>query len=173
MHPLIVHFPIVCLVLFSTIEILTFCVPRRRPLFATTKIIMLLIWIIGAFFALQTGEIAQEALGRSELIHQHEEFAEITYKIYLIIGVIYLIWWEILMLRIKPGSKGRTMYLWLYRFVTYLKHRGVVALLSLAWLITLTITWALGGAISHGPDTDPIVSYIYDLIINNSLWVVE
>lgn len=42
-------------------------------------------------FALQSGEIAQDLIGRSALIHQHEEFAEKSHGVYSTLSLIYLL----------------------------------------------------------------------------------
>jgi hypothetical protein len=39
----------------------------------------------------------------------------------------------------------------------------IAPLLALLGIIAVTITGALGGAIAHGADTDPVVQMIYSL----------
>jgi uncharacterized membrane protein len=86
LHPVVIHIPIACLVLYSLVEIIGFFHSGFREKFATTKYFLLVVGLLGAFTALQTGEIAQELLGEeTKLISLHETYAEITYKLYMII----------------------------------------------------------------------------------------
>ncbi len=165
MHPLIVHFPIVCLVLYSLMEIVSRLSSPFRTKFSFTKIVMLTIGVIGWYFALLSWEVAQELLWNSDLIHTHEEFAEITFKIYLIILIIYLISRERIVLFLKKDTISQKLYHYISQFIGVLNRFGIIALLSLIGCAMLSITGALGWAISHGPETDPIVSFVYKMVI--------
>lgn len=160
LHPIIVHFPIACLVLYTALEVVSFFKKNREEKLSFTKMFLLVVGIIWTALALQSGEVAQDIVGRSELIHQHEEFAEMTYKIYLIILFIYIITRETVLLRFKSPILTK-----ISSVIGYLKKYGIVVLLSLIWLVLLTIVGALWGAISHGPAVDPIVQYIYTLVM--------
>lgn len=61
LHPIIVHFPIACLVLYSLIELGSLFSPRIRKNLEITKYFLLIIGILGTFGALQSGEIAQQS----------------------------------------------------------------------------------------------------------------
>jgi uncharacterized membrane protein len=160
LHPIIVHFPIALLVLYTSLEVVSFFKKSRAEKLSFTKIFLLVVGIVWTFFALQSGEVAQDLLWKSDLIHQHEEFAEMTYKTYLIILLIYIITRETVLIKFKNPILSK-----ISTFVAYLKTYGVVVLLSVIWLVLLTIVWALWGAISHGPAVDPIVQYIYTLVM--------
>lgn len=160
LHPIIVHFPIACLVLYTGLEVLSFFKKSREEKLSFTKIFLLIVGIIWTAFALQSGKVAQDIVGRSDLIHQHEEFAEMTYKIYLIILFIYIITRETILIKFKNPILSK-----IATFISYLKKYGIVVLFSVIWLGLLTIAGALWGAISHGPAVDPIVQYIYTMIM--------
>ncbi len=159
-HPIIVHFPIACLVLYTILEVLSLFKTSWREKLLTTKIFLLTIGVFGAFVAIQTGEIAQESMGNSNLLSAHKEYAQMAYKIYLIILILYVLLWEKFALRFKNNLIYRII-----SFVQGLHKYGVVALLALLACILLSIAGALGGAISHGSQADPIVKFVYDLII--------
>ena len=167
LHPIIVHFPIACLILYSLIEIGSLSSLRIRKNLETTKYFLLLIWVIGTFTALQSGEIAQQAFGKSELIHTHEEFGEKSHITYVIIWCFYLA--KLIINKrifIKYWTKREKSHLsWFISFVDSKLSHYIIAWLSIIGVTLLSITGALGGAISHGPDTDPIVKVVYDTFV--------
>ncbi len=167
LHPIIVHFPIACLVLYSLIEIGSLFSPRIRKNLEITKYFLLIIGILGTFGALQSGEIAQQSFWRSDLIHTHEEFGEKSHITYIIIWCFYLAKFIInKRIFIKYWTKREKSHLsWFITFVNSSISRYIIACISLIGVVLLSITWALGWAISHGQDTDPIVSIVYDIFV--------
>ncbi|MEY3197873.1 MAG: hypothetical protein RL023_660 [Candidatus Parcubacteria bacterium] len=115
--------------------------------------------------ALQSGEYAEHLLGNSPLIEMHSLFANISYALFGILLGLYLIPMlpNIPMIaRFLPRS-----YATLIDFAGYLFNHRLHLILVIAGLVALTITGALGGAISHGPDTDFMVRMVYNLFIGN------
>lgn len=167
LHPIIVHFPIACLVLYSMIEIGSIFSPRIKKNLENTKYFLLLVWVIGTFTALQSGEVAQQTFGRSNLIHTHEEFGEKSHMTYVIIWCFYLA--KLIINKrifIKYWTKREKSHLsWFITFVNSTISHYIIACISLIGVVLLSITGALGWAISHGPDTDPIVKIVYDTFI--------
>ena len=167
LHPIIVHFPIACLILYSWIEVLGLFSPRIRKNLEITKYFLLIVWILGTFGALQSGEIAQQAFGKSELIHTHEEFGEKSHKLYILIGCFYLA--KLIINKrifINYRTKREKSHLsWFISFVDSKLSHYIIAWLSIIGVTLLSITGALGGAISHGPDTDPVVKVVYDTFV--------
>lgn len=161
LHPVVIHIPIACLVLYSLVEIIGFFHSGFREKFATTKYFLLVVGLLGAFTALQTGEIAQELLGEeTKLISLHETYAEITYKLYMIILLWYGITWA--------GTKWLATNPFVSKLISFFKRLykyGIVALLSLIWFALLSIVWALGWAISHGPSADFATQMVYDMLV--------
>lgn len=164
-HPLIVHFPIALLTLYSLLELASLGWRAWTKKLETTKIFLLWIGTIGAFFSLQSGELAEEfrQLKGSELVHTHEEFAEKAYSTYITLSIYYLV-----IRAMHAGylsrlpSKINTL---LTRILAYSRIKRIVALWAALWLGLLTITGALGGAITHGPDIDPVVQMIYTIFV--------
>lgn len=186
-HPLVVHFPIALLTLYSLLEIAWLFNRARTKKLNQTKLFLLFVWTIGTFFALQSGELAQEYLGMkwSTLIHTHENFAQASYTTYIILSVYYLLTWVqstniFLLLPEKIGTQVQNAYKNLENNSIFSKfqeiilniiNRPYVKYVVFLWaaigLLLLTITWALWGAITQGPDTDPVVRFFYDLLIWN------
>lgn len=167
-HPIVVHFPIALLTLYSLLEIASLFGRRRTKKLEQTKLFLLFVGTIGTFFALQSGEMAEDYLGMkwSSLIHTHEEFAEKTYTIYIIICIYYLL------IIGKTYNLQHRLPPSLQRIITTILDRKytsyLIIVLAAVWLMFLTITGALGWAISQWPDADPIVRLMYDLFVKNS-----
>lgn len=86
LHPIIVHFPVVCLTLYSFIEIISIFHAGFRAKFQFTKLVLLIIGIAGGFAGLMSGEVAQQILEeKSKTVLIHEVYANLTVKVYLII----------------------------------------------------------------------------------------
>lgn len=164
-HPLVVHFPIALLTLYSLLEIASLFWRARTKKLEQTKIFLLLVGTVGTFFALQSGEMTVERLGLKEsaTIDTHEDFAERTYTTYMILSIYYLlVWARSRDLLTKLPLKAE------YFLITLLDRpylRYFIILWAALWLAFLTITGALGAAYTHGPDIDPVVQFIYDLTV--------
>ena len=164
-HPAVVHFPVALLTLYSLLEIATLFWRERTKKLQQTKLFLLFVWTVGTFFALQSGEMAQDYLGikNSQLVETHEEYAEMTYSTYIWISIYYLLiiaknnWLQ----RFLP-QKRQTI---ITKLLDRSYRRYLLILAATAWLILLSITWALWWAISQWPDADPIVRFVYDLFI--------
>lgn len=165
-HPIIVHFPIACLMLYCMLEIAYCLFPKSRlQKLETTKLFLLRVGTVGTFFALQSGEVAEElAWGRSDLTHTHEEFAEKTYSLFLVLSIIRLLFvvhTQQMRTRVVPTSITH----FIGRLRAWRATKWIIALGAVAGIVLLTITWALGGAITRWPDADPMVRLVYDIFV--------
>lgn len=137
-HPIIVHFPIALLIVYAGIEVVSLFSQKRAEKLATTKLICLWIGVLWSFAALSSGEWAEELYWRSALIHTHEEFAEKSHALYVVLALFYVtktFFAERLQL-------SRILYTrWLQR---------IVAWTAVVWVVILSIVGALGGAIARG-----------------------
>lgn len=167
-HPIIIHFPIACLILYTMIEVLGLFSSKVKINFVNTKYFLLFVWVVGAFVALQTWEIAEHLMSKSSLIETHSLFANLTYFAYTIISIFYLIR---LAIDYRRGEKYRNQSLQkkLPQILSVLNNQYsyyIIVMISIVWSILLSITGALGGAISHWPNADPMVRFVYDMLIS-------
>lgn len=162
-HPIIVHFPIALLFLYSVIKIL----PLKRfvPSIAWTHVekVILLFGVLGAFVASSTGELAEELINPNhDIVEMHERFASITTWIYgiLLIGELlaYINIYIIQKLRVPEVIK---FFYFIHKILT---HSVLSKVLALAGLVTLTITGALGGAMVRGFSSDPLAPFIFRML---------
>jgi uncharacterized membrane protein len=90
LHPLIVHFPVALLMLYCGIELVTVFFYRDHVSLRYAKKLLLWIGTLSIIPALVTGEAAQYIYGKSDIIHLHEEFAEMSRNVFILISLIYL-----------------------------------------------------------------------------------
>jgi uncharacterized membrane protein len=93
MHPLVVHFPI-ALILVAPIFVILSMILRKsaRPL-AVCALVLMALGTIGAMAAVSTGEagaeVAERTPGAEQAVEEHEELAETTRTMLIIVTVVY------------------------------------------------------------------------------------
>lgn len=129
-----------------------------NPIWKHIKAFLIIFGTVTAIPTLLTGEVAehrylgdnnpeiffQSDLGK--LIEAHGTAATVSVIIFSVLALMYLL---------SYIEKTKKVYA-----TTYVR-----VILALVGLMSVTITGALGGAISHGPDTDPVVTYVYNLVL--------
>lgn len=168
LHPIFVHFPIALLTIYSLIELLAIKFRKNLTLFYV-KATFLIIGVGGAIFSLLSGEIAAKAYTLPDLkrlVAMHELWANITTYIFLTIAIAYFLEWLSLEFR-EPiqNSKYNNFFLVLMNIKKVLYSAPLIYFLTMVGLVGITLTGALGGAIVYGPEADPLVSIIYNLLL--------
>lgn len=163
-HPLFVHFPIALLIVYSLLEIITAIWPKYTEKLQTTKIICLWLWLAGAFVALQTWEFDQHTskiLLYRNILHWHSNLASATTTIYGILTAIYI--WQ------RANTQyANNIYVIKYQniisqIISIIYKYRLLLILSIVWLILVSIVWWLGGILAYGPDIDPITQFLYGI----------
>lgn len=141
MHPLIVHFPIVLLIIHASAALLW--VIRKKDLFLTLSLIFIIAGVLTGVTAVLTGNLsAQETIkimeGREksatdkeikEVIEEHEDAATLLLWFYSVLGAAYLITWIKKVLR-KDDSAVTGLRMW---FLVLLSAAGILMLIYTGW----------------------------------------
>lgn len=176
-HPIFVHFPIALLTIYAIMEIIRFKKLDNLPYYFYIKATFVIIGSLSASLALQTGEVAEHIFrGDSTvrgLINMHSAFAEFSSYIFAILSVLYAIAW-INRTNIRNNPIVQKIFitpiekLWVFatKITDYiLSNNLIMIIIGIIGLATITITGALGGAIVYGPKVDPVVNFIYNLVM--------
>lgn len=95
LHPIVIHFPIVFLVVYSALSIISFFIKNR--LFDFYLLLILVAGIVSAIIAVLTGNLAYQNLLElgllseihKSIIEKHEYYATITLWYFLLIVIIH------------------------------------------------------------------------------------
>ncbi len=172
-HPIFVHFPIALLTLYALGELVYFKKVRELPYVFYCKAIAVIVGTLSAFVTLQTGEWAERAYRNSSatmrIIEIHSTWADGAVIVFGVLAAAYAIAW---LNRTTYWNQLLQKQSWLqstWKVLSVLSRvciqTPLVLALSLAGLIAITVTGALGGSLVYGPDIDPVVSFIYHLLI--------
>jgi len=92
LHPAIVHFPIVLLLLVPVFLILALFLPRSTKLFMNAALVFSVAGTLAIFAAVSTGEQASEAIGYNPVIHDtfehHEHLAMFSRTAFVVFSIL-------------------------------------------------------------------------------------
>lgn len=162
-HPILVHFPIALLVLYSGIKILP--LNRWFPLVAWTHIerAVLVVGVIGAFLSLASGESAEHLTRASrQLVETHAFFASAATWLYgiLLAGEVLTVLNPRLLPRLNIQFVSR-ICMWFQGVITRPLLSKWIAFLA---LIAMTLTGLLGGVMVYGVTADPLAPFVLKLL---------
>ena len=168
-HPILVHFPIAMLTIYAIAELIRVKKITDLPYYFYIKASILFIGVLGAFASLSSGEAAEHSVSRSlnNLVEVHSAFANASTWIFGIIAIIYLIIWISKSSFNQKLLESKFASIWSIKvnIANKILDSYFMILVAFIGLISITITGALGGAIVYGPDIDPIVNFIYNLVM--------
>jgi len=156
-HPIVIHFPIALLFLYSILKILPLSKWFPQVSWRQIERVLLVIGFAGALVALLTGQVARQ-LNQPDrtLVHAHETFAQATTWLYgaLLLGEIAAFVNE------RKYVTEPTIAKILELIETVLANRMLSAIIALIALGTLFLTGLLGGALVYGTSADPLTGII-------------
>lgn len=163
LHPILVHFPIAFLFLYSFIKILP--VAKWIPSVAWRDIerVLLVCGVAGAFFASATGEMAGSLVRVDQNIKEaHESFALATEWLYgiLLIGEAL----SILNKRFIQKINWATLAKITTFFEKLICHKNFSKLIAGIAFVALFVTGLLGGAMVYGDTADPLVPVVLRIL---------
>ncbi len=172
-HPIIVHFPIAFLTVYSILELSAFKRLRQKIYWFYIKATLVIFGAAGAAAALLTGDMAEDLVegdrSMRQILHLHEAFAKATLLIFSLIALGYAILWIYKELEPFFGA-GRfsvlnALLLLPVKISRFFLESPIALLLALLGLACITVTGGLGGAMVHGPDADPFFRPIYHFLL--------
>ncbi|OGI83890.1 hypothetical protein A2903_00940 [Candidatus Nomurabacteria bacterium RIFCSPLOWO2_01_FULL_33_17] len=162
-HPIIVHFPIAMLFLYSIIKVLPFKKWFPNVSWKHIEIVLLLVGVVSAFTASSTGEIAEELVRPNEdVLGAHQFFAGASTWIYSLIlvgeALVFLI----------PKFISKFGFFSIIKLFTFfekiLTNNILVKILAILGLISIILTGLLGGVMVYGTTADPLAAPILKLL---------
>lgn len=169
LHPIVVHFPIALLTLYSILEILSlFRKVRDSKTVWYIKLFLLIVWLLSVQAALTTGEIAGDAWrGIRNILEWHETFANASLRCYGIAAIGYIWQWFLydgITTRWWQKIIGSTLHMIIQKIVFLYKKTRILFILAIGGIAALTITGALWGAMVYGTQADPMVELVIKLL---------
>lgn len=163
-----VHFPIALLTFYSFLEIISVKRLRQLPSFWYLKAVLVIAGAVSALVTRQTGEMIEHEFSFvHNVVEVHSLWATITTGIFSALAICYLVAWIARVVPERVERMGWFKPVWsvLMKIQAFVLNRYVSLVIALAGLAAVTITGALGGAIANGPDIDPVVKIVYQLLI--------
>lgn len=135
MHPLVIHFPIVLLLLSPLFVLVSALLPALKGrTYLTIGLVLLLTGVASAYLAMETGEAAAELAERTPAINAalqaHEGLASQTRMVFSVLSVILIGLFALPYLLRRPLTRLHSTALPLIFLALY--STGVVALLNTA-----------------------------------------
>jgi uncharacterized membrane protein len=157
-HPIFVHFPIALLTIYSLIKIL----PVHKILKENQKTVerfLLFLGVVGAFFALNTGEMAEHIVRKNrQIIEAHSTFAGISTFVFGFLAIL-----EISDILNKKNYLNKFKYV-LNKLSLLSENKFLTIILSIIGLISIFMTGILGGMIVYGTSADPLAPIILKVL---------
>lgn len=170
MHPFIVHFPIALLTLYAICELVRFKNVTTQHFWFHIKAFLVITGVSASILAIGTGEMVadmfKEIPEKNAIVPIHAILAEITSSIFILLAISYVVLW-IERDAIDASTENLS---WFKKSISRLTpvakkiiETPISIVLAFTGIIGVTITGALGGAMVHGIDSDPFITFFYRL----------
>lgn len=147
-HPLLVHFPIALLVVYSLLEWIPLKRLKSQSCWFYIKATFLFFGVLSTIPTGLAGKIIEgQFRDQSALVDLHSKFAVTSSAVYALLAGLYFLSW------LKRSNNQIKFFL----------PTAVIIALSILGFFLILITGALGGVIVYGPNLDPFTAFIYHL----------
>ena len=162
-HPIIVHFPIAFLFIWSLCELLPISRWFNSVNWTPIKNFLIVIGFLGGWVAQMTGEIAEELVGETELVNTHSAFAQasmILFGIFAVEVVINFLKTKYFNIYYKFGILAKIVD----KALQLIQNKPFRFLLVLLALIAIFVTGVLGGVLVYGTSADPLAPFVLKIL---------
>lgn len=161
-HPLLVHFPIAFLLLYSLLRILPFDRWFPKVSWREIRFVVLLAGVLGAFFANTTGEVAEHiARPDHKIVETHAFFALLSTWVYGLLCLGEVLFFTNSFLSKKIPSSAISVLSFVERILT---NKAITMFLALSGVVAISITGMLGGVMVYGVSADPLAPFVLKLL---------
>lgn len=150
-HPILVHFPIALLTIYSLLEFIRFKKVLELEYWFYVKAVLVILGAGATIPSILAGKIIEGQFATQRpLVELHSLFAYATTAVFGILAAYYFFSW---IGRIRGQDWVESRFSRWYFLVP----------MSLIGLKLIMVTGALGGVIAFGPQTDPFAGFVYHL----------
>lgn len=162
-HPIIVHFPIALLFIYSIIKILPLSKWLPQVAWKHIERTLLVFGVLGAFASSATGEVAEHLVHPSHnLVEMHALFAGASTWIYGLLLAGEFLSLFIPFLSAKINLPKTIHYLSIIEKI--LTQKTLSKFLAFLGLIAISITGMLGGVMVYGLSADPMAKIVLQIL---------
>jgi uncharacterized membrane protein len=162
-HPILVHFPIALLFIYSIIKVLPLKKWLPEVFWKHIEIALLVFGFLGALAANATGEIAEHLINPVRmLVETHSTFAAVSIGLYgtILAGEVL----HFLNLNYKKYIPAGIVQKCVDFFEKLLCNNFVSKILAVFGFVAITVTGLLGGVMVYGTTADPLAGIVLKLL---------
>jgi len=163
-HPILVHFPIAFLFVYSIVKILP--LEKWFPAVAWKQIerVLLVVGVLGALAAFATGDTAQRLFHPNrQLVNAHSNFAGASIFIYgiLLAGEVLAVFNQKYLSRLHAPA-------WIVKILEFIEkilcNKVLTVILAILGFVAIVTTGLLGGAMVYGASADPLAVIVLKIL---------
>ncbi len=167
-HPLIVHFPIAFLTIYTLLEFVRIKRVQEFGFWFYIKAALVFIGSASTVPALFSGKLIENGFeDRANLVNAHSFWAELTTMIFGLIALSYFV--EIInkhnIFNIAQNTSFSPVWKLVLKIKKMILETKLIIVLTFLGLLAVVVTGSLGGIIVYGQNLDPFTEFIYKLLI--------